>query len=237
MFLYGKNSVYERLKANPESIIKILLQDNFVSPEIEKLIKYKRLPVIRLSEREISNLKRADNLQGIVAQVKPFAYAPFREIIQKKPGKQLTLVCLDNLNDPHNLGAIIRSLACIGGFAIIIPKHNSCEVNETVLHVACGGENFISVSMVTNLSVALIEAKKTGYWIAGALAEGGENINKISLPFPLCLVLGSEGKGVRYGISKQLELMLSLPMNGAKLSFNLSVACAILCHEISKQRK
>jgi tRNA G18 (ribose-2'-O)-methylase SpoU len=104
------------------------------------------------------------------------------------------------------------------------------------LHVASGGENFVPVSLVTNLATALREAKEAGYWAVGTVVEGGENINKAALPFPLCLVMGSEGKGIRYGIQKQLDLKVSLPMKGAQLSFNVAMACAIFAHEISKQR-
>ncbi|MEF9426516.1 MAG: hypothetical protein L0956_04845 [Candidatus Mariimomonas ferrooxydans] len=109
-------------------------------------------------------------------------------------------------------------------------------MNETVIHVASGGEKFVPVSMVTNLVNALREAKDKGYWAAGAVVEGGQDINKVSLPFPLCLVLGAEGKGIRYGIQKHLDLKITLPMRGAQLSFNVAMASAIFAHEIAKQR-
>jgi 23S rRNA (guanosine2251-2'-O)-methyltransferase len=104
------------------------------------------------------------------------------------------------------------------------------------MHVASGGENFVPVSQVTNLSAALLKAKKAGYWAVGTVVEDGADLNKVSLPFPLALVLGSEGKGVRYGIQKHLDMKVTLPMKGAQLSFNVAMACAIFCHEISKQR-
>ena len=236
MFLYGKNSVYERIKSNPQSIAKVYLQDNFDYPEIEKSIKSQRISEIRVSAKELSRIKRADNLQGIVAQVNPFDYESFDKLLQKPVNERSTLIFLDSIQDPHNLGSIIRTLACFGGFVAVLHKHNSCEVNETVLHVACGGENFVPISMVANLSSALVEAKKAGYWIAGAVVKGGEDVGKISLPFPLCVVMGSEGEGLRHGVSKHLEIKVSLPMKGAALSFNLSVACAVLCYEINKQK-
>ena len=92
------------------------------------------------------------------------------------------------------------------------------------------------MSMVTNLSAALREAKDAGYWVVGTVVEGGEDLSKVSLPFPLCLVLGSEGKGIRHGLHKQLDLKVSLPMSGAPLSFNVAMACAIFSYEIAKQR-
>jgi len=236
MYLYGKNSVLERLKANPKSIRKIFLQDNFDAAHIINMIKSKNIAVERVSERRLFGIKRADRLQGIVAEVNKFQYAPFKELLEKAKSKQLSFIFLDNLNDPHNLGSIMRTAACLGGFAIVIPRHSSCEINETVLHVASGGENFVPVSIVTNLSTALIEAKKAGFWAVGAVVEEGEDISKVSLPFPLSLVLGSEGKGIRHGLENQLELKVKIPMSGANLSFNVAMACSIFCYEIARQR-
>ena len=236
MYLYGKNSVLERLKANPESIRKIYIQDNFNAPHIMKTIKSKKIPVTKVTEKELLGIKRADRLQGIVAESSKFRYIPFEELLMNSDGNPLSFIFLDGLNDPHNLGSIMRISACFGGFAIVIPEHGSCEVNETVLHVASGGENFVPVSMVTNLSSSLIKAKKAGYWAVGTVVEGGEDINRATLPFPLCLVLGTEGKGIRYGILKHLDMKVTLSMEGAQLSLNVATACAIFCHEIAKQR-
>jgi 23S rRNA (guanosine2251-2'-O)-methyltransferase len=237
MYLYGKNSVQERLKAHPESIHKIYVLENFRDPEIKGLIGSLQIPVAKVSERDLLRIKSADRLQGIVAEVDKFKYTPFDELLHLPATERLSLVFLDSLNDPHNLGTIMRTAACLSGFAIVIPEHGSCEVNDTVIHVASGGENYVPVSKVTNLTTALIEAKKAGYWAAGTVTEGGEDINKVSLPFPLCLVLGSEGTGIRYGLQKHLDLKITLPMKGAQLSFNVAMACAIFCHEIAKQRE
>lgn len=235
MFLYGKNSVLERLKANPESIRKIFLQENFNAPHIMKIIKSAKIPFKSVAEKELLRIKCADRLQGIVAEADKFKYTPFEELLHRSEDK-LSVIFLDSINDPHNLGSIIRIVACFGGFAVVIPRHGACEVNETVLHVASGGENFVPVSLVTNLATALREAKEAGYWAVGTVVEDGENINKAALPFPLCLVMGSEGKGIRHGVQKQLDLKVSLPMKGAQLSFNVAMACAIFAHEIAKQR-
>lgn len=233
MFLYGKNSVLERLKINPKSIKKIFLQNNFELPYIEKLIKANNIPIVRVSGKELAKIKQGENTQGIVGKIDKFEYSPFEDLLNK----ELTLIFLDRIYDPQNLGAIIRTAACFGGFAIIIPKFKACEVNETVLHVASGGENYISISMVSNLLNAIIWAKESGYWVMGAeVSDEAEDINKVSFPFPLALVLGSEWKGIRYGIRKHLDLKVRIPMNGAKLSFNVVIACAIFCHEIAKQR-
>lgn len=233
MYLYGKNSVLERLRARPQTIRKIFLQDNFDAQNILELIRKRNISISRVSEKEMFRIKRADRLQGIVAEVDNFIYAPFDELLDKKSH----LLLLDNINDPQNLGSIMRIAACFGSFAIVIPKHNSCEINETVLHVALGGENTVPAAMVSNLSNALIEAKKSGYWAVGAVVEGGEDLSKAKLPFPLCLLLGSEGKGIRQGLQSHIDLKVSIPMFGASLSLNVAMASAVFCYEIMRQEK
>lgn len=237
MFLYGKNSVLERIKNKPESIRRIMLEENFDDLKILEAIKSSKLPFDRVAENKLLRIKRADRLQGIVAEVDEFKYVDSGDLLSEAKENNKTLILLDSLNDPHNLGTIMRTLACFGGFAIIIPKHESCEINETVLHVASGGENFVPVSLVTNLSTALIEAKKEGFWAVGAVVDGGSDITKTELVFPMCLVLGSEGKGIRPGLEKQLELKLKIPMAGASLSFNVAMAATIFAYEINRQRK
>lgn len=236
MHLYGKNSVLERLRNNPKSIRKIFLGDRFDFTPMLKLIEADAIPTQRMSERELLRIKRADRLQGVVAEVGKFVYTPFEELLQKALSENVSLLFLDNINDPHNLGSIIRIAACFGSFGVVIPRHSSCEVNDTVLHVASGGENFTPVSMVTNMSTGILKAKDAGFWIVGAVVEGGEEIGGVSLPQPLCLVLGSEGKGIRHGVDKHLDAKVTLPMRGASLSFNVAMISAIFCYEIERQR-
>jgi len=237
MLLYGKNSVLERLRRNPESIHRVILQEKFDHPEIKKLIQANSIAVQRVSSRELSNIKQNKDLQGIVARVDNFKYGDFNELIDSPEDKRPALIFLDRINDPQNLGVIIRLAACFGGFALVIPDFQSCGVTEAVLHVASGGENYLSVCKVGNLTQAVLSAKKKGYWIAGALAnEDAEDIQKFSFSFPLGIVLGSEGEGIRHGLRKHLDTQVHIPMSGAALSFNVSMACAILCYEIVKQR-
>jgi 23S rRNA (guanosine2251-2'-O)-methyltransferase len=237
VFLYGRNSIFERLKKNPRTIKKIFLQDSFDVSHIEKLIHKNNIPVERLNPKGLARIKHAKDLQGIVAKVDMFTYAHFDELVNQPKDNQSALVFLDRLYDPQNLGVIIRTAACFGGFSIVIPRFNACEVTEAVLHVASGGENYVPVAMVSNISDAIIKAKKKGYWImGGVLSLDAKDIHDISIPFPLGLVLGSEGEGIRYGIEKHLDLKARIPMKGAPLSFNVAMACAIFCYEITKQK-
>lgn len=238
MLLYGRNSVFERLKANPKSIKTVYLQENIELPHIEGLVKKNNLPSECLPFQRLSNLKPSKDLQGVVARVDDYDYIPFNDLLKQACEKQLTLIFLDRINDPHNLGVIIRIVACFGDIALVVPEYKACGINETVIHVASGGENYCLISSVVNLSTAIIKAKKSGFWIAGTVvSDDADDLGKTTLPFPLGLVLGSEGEGIRYGIEKQLDMKMRIPMHGAKLSLNVNIACAIFCNEISKQKK
>ena len=238
MVLYGKNSIFERLKTDPRSIRKILLQKNFDASHIERLIHVNNIPVERLTSRELAKVKPAKDLQGIVAKVDSFRYASFDDLLNQSRDKQMTPIFLDRLSDPQNLGVIIRTAACFGNFFVVISRFKACEITEAVLHVASGGENYVPVSMVSNISSAIIKAKQQGYWIMGGIvSDEAQYINEISLPFPVGVVLGSEGEGIRYGVQKHLDIKARIPMEGARLSFNVAMACAIFCYEISRQRK
>jgi len=237
MYLYGKNPVMERLRVNPKSIHKIILKEDFDDKKLLDLIKASNLKPEYLPKNEFMKQQRADRVQGVIAIVDKFVYADFEELLQRPAKTPLTFVFLDNLNDPQNLGVIIRSLACLGGFAVVIPKHESCEVTEAVLHVANGGENYVPVSIVTNMTVALLKAKEKGYWVAGTVIEGGQDLQKFDFTFPICLLMGSEGKGIRPGLLNHIDFKVTLPMKGADLSFNVAVATAIFAYEITKQRK
>jgi 23S rRNA (guanosine2251-2'-O)-methyltransferase len=234
-YLYGKNSIAERLKHNPKSIRKVFVQDNFNSPQIINLLKFNKIPYRIVREKEITRIKRADRLQGIVAEVDRFEYTPLEKLLEPESGKTPCLLLLDELNDPHNLGSILRIAACFGGFAVVLPRHASCEVNDTVMHVASGGENFTPVAMVSNTLNAIMKIKKSGYWIAGTVVESGHDIGSLKIPFPIAIVLGSEGRGIKQAILKHVDLNLTLEMPGAALSLNVAMATSIFCYEIKRQ--
>ena len=235
-FLYGKNSILERLRVNPKSIKRVYLQDNFNVGSILNLITKHKIPTQKVREKELYRIKRADRLQGILAEVSKFEYTPFEELISEGKNSTTSIIFLDDINDPHNLGSLLRITACFGDFALVIPRHSSCEVTDSVMHVASGGENYTPIAQVSNTVNAIIKAKDAGFWIAGTVVEGGENINTKSLLFPIGLVLGSEGRGIKPAIIKHLDMKITLPMKGAQLSFNVAMAGAVFCHEIDRQR-
>jgi 23S rRNA (guanosine2251-2'-O)-methyltransferase len=237
IYLYGKNSINERLKADPGSVRKVYIREGLAVPSLERAISKNRIPCERLPGDALDKMRPQKDLQGVVAKVDHFTYTPCDDLINDALQDDRTLIFLDRVNDPHNLGVIIRLSACFGGFSLIIPSREACQVNETVLHVASGGENYVPIAITNNLAPVMDEAKKAGFWIAGALVdETSEDISEASLPFPLGIVLGSEGTGIRKGLQKRLDVRARIPMRGAQLSFNVSMACAIFCHEITKQK-
>jgi len=234
MLLYGKNSVLERLKAAPRSVRQLYLREDFSEPLALALAKKAGLAAKRVPAHKFAKFRPGENLQGIVAEVDEFVYADLEDVLEK--GKAITPLFLDRVFDPQNLGAIMRVAACFGAFSLVIPEHKACQVTETVLKVACGAENYVPVVSTANLTNALLKAKERGFWAAGTVVDAGQNIAKTELPFPLALVLGSEGEGVRYGVDKHLDLRLTIPTPGAGLSLNVAMAAAVCCYEVVRQR-
>lgn len=236
MRLFGKNPVIERLRANPHSIRKITIQRGFnEAAYISKKAKQWNIPVRVVERHKMDKMTRNTNSQGVVVDIDDFEYVAFDEMIEYALKKKRVLVFLDELTDPQNLGGIIRSLGCMGGFSIVLPTHKSVKITEAVLRVASGGENYVQVSQVSNLNKAIRKAQDEGFNIAGTVVKDGDLINQVKLPFPLGIVIGSEQKGIRDVTKKILDLKVMIPMHGQAVTFNAAVATSILCYEITKQ--
>ncbi len=238
MRLFGKNTVLERVRVNPGSIHKIYVQEGIsATAYIRKKVKPFGIPVFVVPSSKILKIARNKNTQGVVADVEDFAYEPFADLLATALKKRRCLLFFDGLKDPQNLGAIIRSLACLGRFSVVLPTHDSVSMTEAVLRVASGGDNYVRVSKVSNLNNAIKAAKKEGFYIAGAVIKGGENLDEISLPYPLGLVIGSEQKGIRDVIRNNLDLKLTIPMYAETITFNAAQAVTVLCYEVTRQKK
>lgn len=237
MKLYGKNPVIERMRTNPKSIRKILIEQGhndhgFIATKARKW----GIPVSAVPASQLLKIARNLNTQGIVADVDDFAYVPYADLLESAIQKKWTLIFLDGLTDPQNLGAIIRGLGCFGHFAVVLPTHDSVSVTEAVLRVASGGENHVAVSQVSNLAQSIVKAKDAGFWIAGSLVGDGEDLFGTEFQFPLGLVLGSEQKGIRDIIKKHVDLKVTIPMAQDRLSLNVAQAATVFAYEITKQK-
>ncbi len=237
MKLYGRNPVVERLKSNPKTIRMIYIQEGQRDAAYIRL-KAKKwgIPVANIPHSKMLKMARSINTQGLLVEVDDFIYGDYQEILTTAVKKRRTLLFLDNLNDPQNLGSILRTCAGLGDFVVVLPSHDSVDVTEAVLRVACGGDNYIPVAKVSNLHQAIGDAKKAGFWIAGAVVEEGKDLFQESLPFPLAIIIGSEHKGIRDIIRKQLDIQLAIPMAAPRMSLNAAQAATIFCYEITKQK-
>lgn len=237
MNLYGRNSIFERLKINPKSIKRILLEEGKDLSAIRRLCKSKGIPFNCFPQVRFDKFSRGVRSQGVIAEVEEFQYANLEDILEPAKEKPPIILFLDNLNDPQNLGAILRTCGCFGGFAVVLPKHDSVEVTEAALRVASGTENYVPVAKVNGLLPAVILAKERGFWIGGAMTTGGQDIASARLNFPLGLIIGSEAKGIRQSLTKELDFGLSIPMHTGGLSFNAATAAAIFAYEAIRQRR
>ena len=238
MKLYGKNPVIERLKSNPKTIRRIMIDEDHVDlAYIRKKCNQWGIALQAVPHSKIQRLAQHLNTQGILAEIDDFAYMAIDELLQNAYDKRRVPVFLDNLNDPQNLGGIIRSCGALGDFDIVIPSTESVTVTESVLRVACGGENYLSVAKVSNLGNAIEKAKKMGFWMLGTVVENATSLIETPLKYPLGLVMGSEEKGVRDIILKKLDAAVMIPMKNQRMSLNVAHATSMLCYEIIRQKK
>jgi 23S rRNA (guanosine2251-2'-O)-methyltransferase len=240
MKIYGKNPVLERLKANPKSVKVIFIhaghpEHSYIASKAKKY----GIPVSVVEPRKLMKLGRSQNTQGLLMEVQDFDYAKYEDVLDEAAEGTTTFVFIDGLTDPQNLGAIIRSLGCLGGFTLVLPTHDSVHVTDAVLRVACGGDNYLRVCKVNNLNQAIGKAKERGIWIAGSVVKDGQDVKDIKtlrIPFPVALVIGSEEKGIRDVTLQKLDVKVCIPMAHPRLSLNAAHAASILCYEISRQR-
>jgi 23S rRNA (guanosine2251-2'-O)-methyltransferase len=237
MKIYGKNPVLERLKANPKSVRVIYVESGH--PEhgyIAMKAKKYHIPVTVVAPHKLLKLGRSLHTQGLLMEVQDYEYADYDELIETAEAEGVTPIFLDGIMDPQNLGAILRNLGSLGGFAVILPTHDAVHVTDAVLRVACGGENYVHVAKVNNLNQAIQKAKDKGFWIAGSVVKDGEDIRRARLAFPLGLVIGSEDKGIREVTMKKIDLKLTIPMAHPRMSLNAANATGMFCYEISRQK-
>ena len=230
--IYGKNPVIEAIRAR--KVVKVFIVNNFNDQKISSLIKENRIAVSMISPNEMD--KMCDGVhQGIAAELKPYQTVGLEEIISKaKKKEKKIIVMLDNISDPHNLGAILRSADVFEASGIILPKHNSVTLNATVAKTSAGAINYVPVAVVNNLNQAIKTLKEEGYWVVST--DGSANIDYSSLKydFPVVVVIGSEGKGVSPLVLKNSDYIVKIPQFGHVNSLNASVAAGILLAEVHK---
>lgn len=238
MKLYGKNPVIERLKANPKSIRRILIEEEHADlAYIRKKCQQWGIAISTVPHSKIQRMAQNLHTQGILADIDEYPYVPLDDLLEKALEKKHSVLFLDNLTDPQNFGGIIRTCGSLGVFDIVIPTTESVGVTESVLRVACGGENYLSISRVSNLGNAIEKAKKMGFWIIGTAIKEAKSLTEVTMQYPLGFVMGSEEKGVRDILRKKFDQEVMIPMKHERMSLNVAHATSIMCYEIIRQNQ
>lgn len=234
----GRNPVMEALNGE-RTVERIFIADG-AEGSISKIVAVAReqgVMVDFVAREKIDSMAQGVKHQGVVAKISKYEYASVDDILDKArvSGEDPFLIILDGIEDPHNLGAIIRTAECAGAHGVIVPERRSCALTPTVALSAAGAVERVPVAKVTNLNRTIDYLKKKGVWIAAADMDG-ETCFAANLSGAIALVIGSEGKGVSRLVKENCDFIISIPMSGTINSLNASNAAAILMYEIRRQR-
>ena len=232
MLVYGRNVAKDLIKKN-KKIEKIVLQEGFDDKELNSLIENGNFRVEVKSKRDIDRLAHGVH-QGIILYIPDYKYKSLNEVLNNDPQ---FIVLLDHLEDPHNLGAIIRTCEAAGVDAIIMPKDRQVMVNSTVMKTSVGTLDNMDIVAVTNLVQTIEELKKYGFWIVGTALENSVDYRSIDYSGKTGLVIGNEGSGISRLVAKSCDFIAKIPMYGTTNSLNASVAAGIMIYEVVRNRK
>jgi 23S rRNA (guanosine2251-2'-O)-methyltransferase len=235
LLIWGIHPILEILRNAPEQIREISIQQPGSQKKLQEIISLAEQNRIKINSVAVLTIPGEvnPNHQGALARLRENHPVDLNELLKGQPA---LLVALDSISDPHNLGSIIRSAAAAGAGGILIPKDRAAQITGTVAKVAAGALAHIKICQVTNLSDALRALKDSGYWIFGAAGEGHQTVYQADFSGPTCLVIGSEGKGIRPLVRKQCDFLINIPMRRKINSLNASVAAGIILFEVARQK-
>ena len=236
----GRNSVTELLKSGKD-INKLYVQKGEKHGsinEIIKLAKQNKVVITELDRAKLDQMSESHNHQGVIAIVPPYEYCDVDEILEyaKSKNESPFILILDGIEDPHNLGSIIRTAECSGVHGIIIPKRRSVQVNATVNKTSAGAAQYVKVARVNNLTETIKYLKENDVWIYGTDIEGKCYYNEQKYNGGVAIVIGSEGFGMSRLVKENCDFLVKIPMVGKINSLNASVSAGILMYEVYKQR-
>lgn len=238
--LEGRNALTEAL-ASGRTIDKVFVAEGDTDRALARLAamaKQAGAVVVPTDRRKLDQMSATGAHQGVIAVVAAHSYATIDDIFEKaaESGEPPLIVICDELSDPHNLGAIMRTAECAGAHGVIIPKRRSAGLTATVDKTSAGAAEHMAVARVANLPSALEALKKQGLWIYGAAAEGSAPLWKTDFTGPVCMVIGSEGDGMGRLVRECCDFTVSIPLLGRVSSLNASAAAAVLMYELVRQR-
>ena len=238
--LEGRNAVTEALSAG-RTIDKLFVADGDTDRALGRICamaKQAGAVVVPTDRRKLDYMSATGAHQGVIAMVAAHDYASIDDILKKAQdaGEPPLIVICDELSDPHNLGAIIRTAECAGAHGIIIPKRRSVGLTAVVGKVSAGALEYMPVARVSNITAAIDTLKKAGVWVYGTAAEGDTTLYKADLKSAAAIVIGNEGEGMSRLVSERCDFKVSIPMKGSISSLNASAAAAIMLYEAVRQR-
>ena len=236
----GRNAVIEALRAG-RAIDKIFIARGDVDKtlgHIASKARDKGIVVVEADRRKLDFMSRTKAHQGVVALAAVREYCEIADIlaVARERGEAPFVVVCDEISDPHNLGAIIRSAECVGAHGVVIPKRRSAGLTAIVDKSSAGAAEHMAIARVANISAAIKELKEAGLWVYGTAADGANGLWETDLTGPIALVIGSEGDGMGRLVKENCDFILSLPMKGKVSSLNASAAAAVTMYEILRQR-
>ncbi|MBR4057749.1 MAG: 23S rRNA (guanosine(2251)-2'-O)-methyltransferase RlmB [Oscillospiraceae bacterium] len=237
----GRNAVTEALRAG-RAIDKLYIAKGETDKTLAFLASKARaagVVVVEADRRKLDSMSVTQAHQGVVALAAVREYVSIADIlsIARERGEDPFVVACDEVSDPHNLGAILRTAECAGAHGVIIPKRRSAGLTATVDKASAGAAEHMAVARVPNMAAALRELKDEGLWIYGTAAEGTSPLWKTDFTGPLCLVIGSEGEGMSRIVTEQCDFLVSIPMQGRISSLNASASAAIVLYEVLRARQ
>ncbi len=241
-YAYGRNSVYEILLSGKRKIKEVYLASDGKGEIREKIIglcKDKHIPIKIVTQQILNKINQGASHQGIaalVADIETYGIEQVLESINSKKEKPFFLI-LNQIYDPHNIGALMRSADACGVHGVIISSHHSSPINSTVVKTSAGASEYVPIIRENNLAQTIDKLKKLGIWIFGADMEGNVNYFNTDLDIPLALVLGNEGEGLQELVRKKCDFLINIPMKGKINSLNVSVAGALLMFEVYRKRR
>ncbi len=240
-FIYGIRPVLEALRAERQVLNKVLIVEGRESPTLRSLrqmAREKDIPVHIRSREALSSLAGTENHQGVVGITAGSPYSTWDDLLDRikaAEGRTIVLI-LDSVEDPQNLGSLIRTAEASGVQGIILPKDRAVGITPVVVKASAGAVAHLPVIRVTNLANALEDLKKEGFWIVGADPQGDHNLYEMKFDMNVGLVIGSEGKGVRPLVLKKCDYRVSIPLKGKISSLNAAIAGAVILFEIRRQQ-
>ncbi len=240
-YIYGIHPALEALKGERDRIERLYLAEGQLRgplAQVQELARREGLKPEFVSKQQLGRFAEGGVHQGVVLRMAEFAYAEFDDVLArfKAAGNDGLVVLLDGIEDPHNLGALVRSAYALGAQAIVIPKDRAAAVSGTVVKASAGAIAHLPIARVTNLKSALEELKEAGAWSVAADMGGDRPPSGVDFKSPTALVVGAEGGGVRRTVLEKCDFVVRIPMAGRLGSLNASVAGAILLYEIARQR-